>query len=337
VPLDQVDVTKRQKTVGFLTALAWFAKEKSRASDAVWDDLQKCTADRLPGFFSRRAFRKCCRLDGRGNLRMVPLIPPDMLHTALAKLITGYQGCSDTISLADSTIWTKWNWWDWLILGIFEKRLQECRDSILAGLNPPEEAMLDSGASDRVRDAWFHFMETLRASRSVLLFAQRKWIIQWFDFDPSLPELLEDKNRPWDYDHIHAQNYLQGKNGGGLWYLPKVIKSWHGCIGNLRAWPLEANRALGDNSPMDKLGTVSLHEKRYAMNVPEDVRAASFVTEDHWKELWSKCVPADNAAGYLTDAGCHAERKILVKAVIWRLVAIYRHWYETLRLADLNE
>jgi hypothetical protein len=60
---------------------------------------------------------------------------------------------------------------------------------------------------------------------------------------------MEDINRPWDYDHIHASNLIANKK-----HIPGIIRKWHHSIGNLRSWPLELNRADQDCSPIDKSG-----------------------------------------------------------------------------------
>ena len=102
---------------------------------------------------------------------------------------------------------------------------------------------------------------------------QRRWIIKWFDSDPSQPECLEDKNRPWDYDHIHPQNFLQNDSGNPYHNIPQLIKVWHRSIGNLRAWPLEANRSDNDSMPSKKLTGLSNIERRYEMNNESDLRS----------------------------------------------------------------
>ena len=86
-----------------------------------------------------------------------------------------------------------------------------------------------------------HFLDTLwEAKSSVLLYAQRDALKTWFPgFDPSLPEMMEDRNRPWDWDHLLPQSYFSGR-----WGIPQSVKDWGNSIGNLRAWPLEANRSM---------------------------------------------------------------------------------------------
>ena len=62
----------------------------------------------------------------------------------------------------------------------------------------------------------------------------------WFsNYDPASPDQLEDTDRPWDYDHIFTAAY------GQVYNLPQLVREWFASVGNLRIWPLEANRAVG--------------------------------------------------------------------------------------------
>ncbi len=321
-----------RRVLGFLTALAWFAKadSKPRAVDAIWHDLQTMNAKNLLDFFSRPRFLMTMAIDTHGRQNMIPVLDPDVLERALQKCILGYQGCTETISRSDSPIWTDWNRWQWLI---DQHRPRDINDALhpvfqIANLTEGETV------SDRIRDIWNQFMEALWNNKSMLLYAQRDWINLWFtDFDPSLPEFLEDKNRPWDYDHIHPKSFLQGRNGGTLQGLPKIIKDWHNSIGNLRAWPLEANRSDGDAAPSVKLNTTSPEEDIYTITVVNKLEA-SFITSNDFDRYWSRCNPADRKR--LNDSDTFPERQALVNAMVRRFLAIYRKWYNDLRLSTLG-
>ena len=321
-----------RRVLGFLTALAWFAKTDSKphAVGAIWHELQTLDAQELPLFFSRRHFLKTMAVDTNGRQHMIPVLSPDVLAMALQKCILGYQGCTETISRQDSTIWKEWNWWSWLV---DQRRSKDVNDA----LHPVfKEANLNEGESlsDRIRDTWNQFIEALRGNKSMLLYVQRYWLNLWFsDFDPSIPEFLEDKNRPWDYDHIHPQSFLQGRNGGTLQGLPQVIKDWHSSIGNLRAWPLEANRSDGDSAPFVKLRAASPEEEKYGIK-DTNKRTASFITNEDFDCYWSQCDPADGKK--LNDPNTFEQRQALVNAIVWRFLAIYRQWYEDLKLSTLH-
>lgn len=336
IQLDAADSTipepAARRVLGFLTALAWFAKvdSKPRAVGTIWHDLQTLSADRLPDFFNRQRFLKTVAIDVHGKQNMIPVLDPDVLQLALQKCILGYRGCTETISRSGSPIWTDWNWWQWLI---DQKRPRD----ISAAFSPIfQVANLTEGetVSDRIRDTWNQFTDALWGNKSMLLYAQRDWVNRWFfDFDPSLPEFLEDKNRPWDYDHIHPQSFLQGRNGGTLQGLPRIIKDWHNSIGNLRAWPLEANRSDGDVAPSIKLKTASPEEVKYGI-VDNNKCEASFITQYEFVNYWSKCDPANGKK--LNDPNTFPERQALVNAIIWRFLAIYRQWHSDLKLSTLT-
>ena len=196
---------------------------------------------------------------------MTPLPSVEELERACKRGILGLSGCSKTVSSVDSLIWTEWNWYEFTDLLVKDTEARAKWDSALTPkrhAEDDEEPDLSALTLQAVR----HFMDVFSESRSILLYAQRKWIQQWFpEFDPSRPELIEDKDRPWDYDHILPQNLLRGRGGGTLHRLPAVISDWVCSIGNLRAWPLEANRSDSDTSPSQKLDEVSPEELRYEM------------------------------------------------------------------------
>lgn len=323
----------RQRAIGFLTAVGWFctADGKQKAVSAIWHELQISDADDIRDYFGRNQFRKTYQLDTRGRMHMIPLMSPDDLELALKTRILGQKGCVDTITREDSSIWKDWEWWEWLI----DERRPKQVDSALNSRFRPTEANLQEGetVTDHVRDAWNRFMDSAWGNRSLLIYVQRDWLNLWFpDFDPSLPEFLEDKNRPWDFDHIHPQSYLQGERGGSLKGIPQLIKDWNNSIGNLRAWPLEANRADGDLPPVIKLDEVGDEERRYNIHSGKDERNASFVNEESWNEYWKNCVPAE---GNLNSSSNHHARHALVSAIILRFIDIYREWYDSLKLSTI--
>lgn len=328
----KISENSKRRVLGFLTALSWFAKadSKPRAVDAIWHDLQTIDVEKLQDFFNRKHFLQTMAIDAKGRQHMIPLLKPNVLQEALEKRILGYRGCVDTISQPDSTIWKDWNWWQWLI----DKKRPRDIDDALHSVFEQENLTADEIESDRIRDTWSQFIGALWDNKSVLLYVQRDWINRWFpDFDPSLPEFLEDKNRPWDYDHIHPQSFLQGPNGGTLRALPSIITDWHNSIGNLRAWPLEANRSDGDAPPSIKLKTVSSEEANYYISA-ENKCEASFITHEFYNRYWSKCTPVNGKR--LNDDETFLERQALIKAIVWRFLAIYRQWYDDLKLSTLS-
>jgi hypothetical protein len=185
---------------------------------------------------------------------------------------------------------------------------------------------------NRASAAWMTFVDAVTTKQQLLFYAQREWVVKWFpDYDPTNPDGLEDTNNPWDLDHIHPRRYMNA-----LRSIPQVLKDWHTAIGNLRVWPLEANRADQVNSPKQKLEYVST-EARYGMSTCAAVREASFVADD-CRDLWIHCVPEDGPLQYLSNSGqggYHDYRIDLLKALVFRTHALYQHWYKELLIAQL--
>ncbi|MFZ1575777.1 MAG: hypothetical protein WAT36_11200, partial [Chromatiaceae bacterium] len=132
------------------------------------------------------------------------------------------------------------------------------------------------------------------------------------------------------------------ESGWSLKGIPQLIKDWCVSVGNLRAWPLEANRADSDISPTLKLTQVSPEEQRYSMNDQLEERSASFVQETidwpSWKNSVPMTVDGSNVAArrYLASVDYHDNRKALIDAIVRRFVALYREWYDQLRISDLQ-
>lgn len=90
--------------------------------------------------------------------------------------------------------------------------------------------------------------------RHLLLYAQRGFLARKFpDFDPSRRDLWEGHNRPWDFDHIHAQAYVYNKKSDNRYQ--RFVKQWLDTLGNLRAWPFEDNRSESADRADDKIKT----------------------------------------------------------------------------------
>ncbi|MCC7277293.1 MAG: DUF262 domain-containing protein [Chromatiaceae bacterium] len=341
---NQIQETTHRRTLGFLTALAWFARDKNRACASIWTDLQVENDDKkLIDFFNSERFIKTCHLDERFNLRMIPLPTVEELDLACKRGVTGHQRCTDTISKPDSAIWTDWNWYNSFVeILVKDTGTKEKWNKLLT----PEMIQNDDEWPDlpqSINQASRHFLDTLWDLRPILLYAQRDWLRKWYPgFDPSQPEYMEDKNRPWDYDHILPQKLWRGESGWSLKGIPTLIKDWCVSVGNLRAWPLEANRADSDISPTLKLTQVSPEEGRYSMNNEREERKASFVDETLDWPLWQKSVPmavgGSNVADrrYLALVQYHDYRKALIIAIVLRFVALYREWYDQLKISDLQ-
>lgn len=332
-----VSAPVRRRTLGFLTALAWFSIDRERSATSIWQNLQSHDAAALPDFFNRTRFARACRLDERHSLGMIPLPKVEEFDDLCRSRILGKQGCADTITSINSKIWEEWNWESTLIDAFARNQRASYRQRLYVKTSDNLDDEIELAAP--VREACAHFVNTLWGSRSILLYAQREWLMKWFPgFDPSLPEYMEDKNRPWDYDHIHAQNFLQSPNGNTLRGIPRLVRDWHGSIGNLRAWPLEANRSDGAIEPATKFMDIGDEEWRYGVLDAKIKRAASFINENDFSSTWGACVDAGQPRQYLKDMSgesAHAARRSLMQGIIRRVIALYGEWYVSLKVGDL--
>lgn len=335
-----LDHGQKRRLIGFLTATAWFAKDARGAMDAVWQTLQTAEEASLRNFFNRNTFRAMLTLGRQGARRMRPLVPPQRLNDVLEARVTNGVANYPGIGRADSAIWQNgdggWNRWNRLVWSM-PQDLLDWYNGVVGQLWTPHGQNQEGGVRDIYREEWGSFLDALWGSRSVLLYAQRRWMLGWFaDFDPSQPDTLEDKNRPWDYDHIHAQNYLRNEGGGGFRNIPNVIRNWHQSIGNLRAWPLEANRSDGTRSPHLKLDEGSPADRLYGLATRQERLEASFIDQAEFT-FWSQAAP--NAGGfpvqYLAQRESFQNRQALIKAIVGRFVRLYGEWYGNLKIGEI--
>jgi hypothetical protein len=310
----------RRKTLGFLTAIAWFSPDRGEsAAKKLWPDLNEQNETNIGNFFDNEYFRKLLKIE-IGVLPMIPLIAPNDLENIINEsVIKNIEN--------EELVWTD-TW------GIWEKLAKE----------PPKQvvklfATYSDSHSEAINapDVWNKFIgNKLWSNHSILLYAQRIWIKKWFeDFDPSLPECLEDKNRPWDYDHIHPQSFLSNDSGNSYRNIPNIIRVWHRSIGNLRAWPLEANRQDGDSIPSKKLSELADIEHHYGMCDEATLREASFIREESNWENWKVSAPDVVDYKYLLDKKYNTQRIALISAITTRFVHIYDEWYKNLRIDEL--
>jgi hypothetical protein len=334
-----LDEKAKRRILGMLTALTWFAADHGQCLNALWEPLQKCESANLPKFFTRPNFKKALRLAQWDSLRMLPLPDPDTLDRVLNNCVLTPTGQYGGFSNPEHDFWKNWNRWEWmsgrLTGGLKEWYANNVSDLWWRKAEEYEEP-IDLGA--KYQAAWTGFIDKLWNERRMLLYVQGLWLIQWFpDYDPTLPEQIEDMNRPWDYDHIHPENYIRSVNN-----IPRIIKEWHGSIGNLRAWPLELNRMDQDISPKRKLSDGDDSEgpeQRYGMKFQKDERRASFVDEYLDWPKWQGTVPDDEKwfpHQYLARPKDYGSYRLeLIRAITTRFSAIYRRWYEQLRIGDL--
>ena len=116
-------------------------------------------------------------------------------------------------------------------------------------------------------DAWSHFFNRIfwygsSEAREMLLYAQRHYINTHFrNYDPARSDLWEDYNRPWDFDHIIPQDWVNNKRGE----YREFDKVWLNSIGNMAAISFEINRGKGNRDNFEEYDMYSdllLFDKR---------------------------------------------------------------------------
>lgn len=323
-----------RRIVGAVTALSWFAENPGHCLASLWPALQQASGQTLRSFFSARAFARCFGLTN-GKLGLLPLVPPHILEDALRHNVQGRGFNTPTSRLWQN--WTRQTLGDDRRLG--EKLLPWYNKSfkeLWTQDDVEEESAAGDGGTEveaHCLQAWQLFIDRLWGERRLVLFAQARWLVEWFPrYDPIAVDQMDEADRPWDMDHIHPRSYIENRKN-----VPQMIRAWHGSIGNLRAWPLQANRSDGDSVPRNKL---SLFEnlKDFKIESEEELLLASFVERGDDLEHWNGSAPeGDFVAGYL---GKPSEfwrcRQCLVLAIIQRFLRLYAWWYEETRIAELG-
>jgi len=349
IAVQDIDSTVHRRTLGFLTALAWFAPDKEKACAAVWSELERDGIDhsKLLNRFNAARFKAACPLSRQSKLQMIPLPTPETLTKVCKRFIQGGNTSQtqeqETIFFPAGKFWKDNNWWYAQFVPALAKQVgAEWGDRLAIGISEDPEAIgqFTSEAAQR-------FLDSLHGGKdTVLVYAQRTWLHRWYpDFDPSLPEMMEDSNRPWDWDHILAESFIKGKHN-----IPQSVRDWINSIGNLRAWPFEANRSDGNMPPIAKLDSMTHEDKSYGFTSPADIRESSFINESIDWPFWRMSVPINDdktisESSYLSNKHVgdedwqkdYGENRIsTVKAIVYRLLQIYENWYTELKIGDLH-
>lgn len=336
-PLEKLSTQERKELLGFLTVLSWFSFDSGRCLRRLWPKLLGCEDYELPNFFNHIRFKSLIPRDPDTGLILIPVIPPKVLDEVIRDRVTNGTGTYGGFDKPNHIFWKEGQWEHYnnhLIMSDFPKLNSELQ-SWLKSLPTKVDGSTTEGEQDSnelLHLAWKQFIDHLWSEKRLLQYAQRDWLSQQFsDFDPTLPDQTEDINRPWDYDHIHPQYFVTGRR-----HIPSVVRSWHGSIGNLRAWPQELNKSDQHIPPGKKLARPIPSEKDYGINDEQELRSASFITENEW-ELWKNSVPLNNdeSPNYLANSANHTYRKNLVHAITNRICRIYHEWYDTLCLGNL--
>jgi hypothetical protein len=261
---------------------------------------------------------------------ILPLPPPAILTAAIEKRVTGlgFGGYG-------TKLWHEWDLWSNIQTRLDD--IEEARDWYSSTISKIGDET-NSQLNERRDSLWQSFISHIIHNTELVLYAQRRYISKWYpEFDPTSPSQLQDTEQPWDLDHIHPQNYVQGVHN-----IPPIIKAWHSTIGNIRAWPSEINRSQHDLDPGTKLTYPNAQEqKNYGLMTAAALRAASAIKNfDHWitshpgRDIGAPHHYLRNHAPD-THSQYQQNRQSLVRAITTRLVALYAVWYEGLLIEQL--
>ena len=101
--------------------------------------------------------------------------------------------------------------------------------------------------NDYEKYEWLSFWQVIAEDRTktFLLYAQKDYIKKTFTlYNPADLRNWERLDRPWDYDHIIPQAWIESNRRGGFY---KEVEYWIGRIGNFAAIPLSVNRSKSDS------------------------------------------------------------------------------------------
>ena len=270
---------ERTRILATMTALHWFGKDNKKFVRKVWKNLSEID------FWNYKYIAKPFYQDN--DFIVHPFISPESLRSYLLEEVVNKM--------------TDWN-------DLYPEKETSIAKQFNVAIN--SDNMSEDGREDAIRMAkemWNNFMNTIFTNKSMILFAQRKYINESFS-DFNQMETLDDTNVPWDWDHIYPDSWIHYQQN-----ISALTKKWNSSIGNFRAMSLEENRSENANHPP---------KARLA-----DVMVQSFIKKNDW-EYWSQI----GGRILKNDEGMI---KIHLKAVILRLCNIYEEWYDTLKIGNL--
>ena len=324
---------EHRRLVGLMCALSWFyasdtntATNRRRYLARLWKSRKE--------LHQRGILAGLTEPDGKDVGPILPLPPPKILSRAIERCVTGWG-----FGTYDSNLWKEWDLWNGLqtrlddIDDVKKWYTKNVRSQVIGDVSETEARL-----TERREAAWSGLVSRTISNTELVLYAQRTWLSKWYqEFDPTSPLQLQETEQPWDIDHIHPRNYVEGRHN-----IPGLITKWHATIGNLRAWPSEINRSQHDLDPGAKLSEPNDQEKtNYGLNTAADLQSASAIW-DHSNWQQSHPGPESGAPGHYlrsyapnTHGQWHPNRQALVRAISGRYVALYAGWYEELRVKDL--
>ena len=280
----EITADEKRKILATITALSWFGRDYNKYVREVWKDIFASE------FWSREVLS--IPYFNKKDFIMYPLIQPSVLREYLL------------LNVVENNVH-----WDNLYPDAKNKIIKEFKQ-ILSSEDEKENEIKNSTNS-----IWHSFMTKLFWNKSLVLFAQRKYINKNFgDFNQM--ENLEDTNTPWDWDHIYPDSWVYYQQN-----ISQVTRHWNRSIGNLRALSLEENRSENNRlSPSERLFYKNDEGKEV------DNRLESFVLNDweYWSKISSRINERDNEM-----------IKNHLSAIVNRLCNIYEEWYSTLHIDEL--
>jgi hypothetical protein len=265
----------RGSILASITAMNWFCKDVKKYAKQIWNDINE------ENFWSTKVFN---RANLSRDLTMPYLIEPQQLSAFLIAAV-----------VKDRIEWNK----------LYPHENDEIFKIYDDNIDSEEQDLNEH--IGRINDVWATFINKLFVNRSLILFAQRKYVNDQFN-DFNQMETLEDTNTPWDWDHIYPSGWIHGK-----WYIDPNTRHWNNSIGNLRALALEQNRSESNNiSPKVRL---------------THFRQESFVKINDW-EYWKR----------ITDQIYEDNNEMIechLLAIISRLCNIYGEWYVAMGIRQL--
>lgn len=115
-----------------------------------------------------------------------------------------------------------------------------------------------------------------RQAREILLYAERNYMKNHFaHYDPARKDIWEGYNRPWDYDHIIPQDWINSRHRSKYQALQfkEFCQKWLNNIGNIAAISYVANRSKGAQSEYNEYvnNARDLHFNKDVQNIDYNV------------------------------------------------------------------
>lgn len=159
---------------------------------------------------------------------------------------------------------------------------------------------------------WWPLWETVSYNEEMLLYAQREYMCKRFpNYDPARQDLWEDKNRPWDFDHIIPQDWIHRRRSWRQAYTD-YCKAWKDNNGNMAAIPFWVNRAKSNEANWEEY-----KENPIGLLADDDI--------SDFDELFNAMLNSD-----AKQAKCFAEKTFT------RMCKIYKEVYALLEPVDFR-